>query len=576
MKIAIYARVSSDTQAKEGTIDSQIEALKDYAKTHNLEIAYECLDDGYSGMTLDRPGLDQVRDLAQSGSIEGVLILAPDRLSRKQANQIIVMEEFKKRNIQVIFTNQNFGDTPEDKLMLQIQGAVSEYEREKILDRMRRGIIHATKKGQVIGINAPYGYRYVPKTKDTVARWEVNPEEAKKVQLIFNWYVHKGIKGTAIAKRLNDEAIHSRTAKWWSNQIYAILKNEAYKGMAYMFKTRKIEQKRTAKSKDYRKHKNSGTALRPREEWIGVPVTPIIDESTWNKAQELLKLNANRARRNNNVHEYLLRQLVVCGLCGSMASGYVSNKSTYYSCGAKRNKNLYSKPHDELIQVSQRQFDEKVWAGLTELLSDPENLKAQINKRLEAKKLNSPTNTPNNEIDQELDKLALQEKRILDAFREEVISLDELKAQKEKITSRRKVLEAKKKTAPSPTEGLGRSKITLDMLGDVSARYQRVMPKSDFLTREKIVNRLVTSVTLLTNKAIIRGNVPVDKLDALTMGRFAVSRFLFNDLIPNEALSFLNDVCSLTRPADINIRIQPGPLPVCRRDSLDKVPSFFF
>ena len=94
------------------------------------------------------------------------MILSPDRLSRNQANQIILVEEFKKRNIRVIFTNQNFGDTPEDNLMLQIQGAISEYERAKIIDRMRRGTIHAVKNGQINGGNPPYGYFIYPQEQD--------------------------------------------------------------------------------------------------------------------------------------------------------------------------------------------------------------------------------------------------------------------------------------------------------------------------------------------------------------------------------------------------------------------------
>lgn len=244
MKIAIYARVSTDAQAKEGTIDSQIEALKDYAKAHNLEIAFECFDDGYSGTTLDRPGLDQLRDLAQSGSIEGVLILAPDRLSRNQANQIILMQEFKKRNTQVIFTNQNFEDNPEGNLTLQIQGAVAEYERTKILDRMRRGTIHAAKKGQFNASNPPYGYRYIPKNKDSMGHLEINPEEAKTVLYIYDLYINEQVKGTAIAKRLQDESAPCRNSHWWSSQIYSILKSEVYIGNAYMFQNRVTEPKR--------------------------------------------------------------------------------------------------------------------------------------------------------------------------------------------------------------------------------------------------------------------------------------------------------------------------------------------
>lgn len=515
MKIAIYARVSSETQAKEGTINSQIEALRDYAKVHSLDIAFECLDDGYSGTTLARPGLDQLRDLVQTGSIKGVLILAPDRLSRKQSSLLILLEEFKKRNVQLIFTNQNFSDSPEDNLMLQIQGAVAEYERTKIIDRMRRGTIHALKKGQIIMGNAPLGYRYIPKSKTEIGHLELNSDEAKIVKYIFDLYVNKKLKGTQIADRLNGECVPCRGAKWWSRQIYEVLKSERYIGLVYMHKNIAVEPKKKLKVNPYRKTKNSGRLPRPRDEWIEIPIPAIVDKTTWDKAQELLKQNAYRARRNNNKHNYLLRGLVVCGLCGCVASGYVSNKSTYYSCGAKRNKNMTTKPHDEVIHVKHKFFDEKIWTGLAELLSDPENLKAQLEKRIQVKQAQFPPSQAITEFDKELEQLATQEKRILDAYREEVINLEELKAQKEKISSRRKVLEAKKKAIPSHTDDLERPQITMDMLGDVSARFQRVMAKADFSNREKLVNLLINSVTLMSNKAIVKGNIPITHLDAL-------------------------------------------------------------
>ena len=224
---------------------------------------------------------------------------------------------------------------------------------------------------------------------------------------------------------------------------------------------------------------------------------------------------------------YLLRGLVVCGLCGSMASGYVSNKNSYYSCGAKRNKNITSKPHDEdIIQVSHKTFDEKVWLGLTELLSEPENIKAQLDKGMQAKKANLPPSLSTSEFDKELSQLAIQEKRILDAYREEVISLEELKAQKEKIADRRKVLDGKKKAVLSHTESTGQPQITMNELGDVSKRFQRATAKANFAQREKIVNLLVNSVTLYKNKAVVSGNIPITKLDALNPPR-QCSRFCF-------------------------------------------------
>lgn len=258
MNIAIYARVSTDTQAKDGTIHSQIEALREYAQANNLTIAHECIDDGFSGAYLNRPGLDRLRDLSYEGSIQGVLILSPDRLSRKQGHQIYLLEEFKKQKIKVIFTSQKYEDTPEDNFMLLVQGAVSEYERAKILERTRRGIKHAVKKGQVIGSNAPYGYRFVRKTESTPAHWEVDPQEAELVRLVFELYVNKSMKGTEIARYLESEGIPSRSSykKWWSSAVYGMLKNETYLGTANMFKTRVTDPRKHPKVKKYRKQKN--------------------------------------------------------------------------------------------------------------------------------------------------------------------------------------------------------------------------------------------------------------------------------------------------------------------------------
>jgi site-specific DNA recombinase len=526
MNIAIYARVSSEKQAKEGTIESQLEALREYAKANNLTVSHECIDDGVTGTTLIRPGLDRLRDLIAEGLIEGILILSPDRLSRKQTHQILLMDEFKKQNIQVIYTTQQFEDNAEGNLMLQIQAAVSEYERAKILDRTRRGRKYAVKNGQMLGSMAPYGYRFMPKGNGKPARWEIEPSETEIVRLIFDLYINKRMKGTEIARYLENEGIQTRsgTTKWWCSVVYRILKSEAYIGNAYMYKNSYIEPLKTPKSKKYRKVKNSAQKPRPREDWIGIPVTPTIEQNLWDAAQVLLKQNAHSARRHNNKNEYLLRGLVVCGFCGCMASGYVSHKSTFYSCGAKRNKNIHSKPHDELIQVHHKPFDAKVWQGLIELLQDPENLKAQLERRLERKNTaRLPIANADTKTDKDLEKLNIQEKRILDAYREGIIDMDDLKNQKANLAAKRKTLEAKKKANPSHVESAGQTEITLDMLGDVSARFQRAMTKADFPKREKLVNLLVNSVILYDNKATVKGNIPVIRGDVLNPSNLAWS-----------------------------------------------------
>jgi len=513
MNIAIYARVSSETQAKDGTIQSQLEALREFAQAYDHTVIVECLDDGYSGSDLNRPGLDELRDIAAEGLIKAVLVLSPDRLSRRQAHQIILLEEFKKRNVQVIFSNQPLGDSAEDQLMLQIQGAISEYERAKILDRTRRGTLHATRKGQVMGSNPPYGYKFVRKTQDSPATYATDEHEAEIVQTIFEYYTADRWSGTAIARRLESDGVPSRSGfnKWWPSTIYSILKNGTYTGTAYMYKTKSVEPGKHPKVKKYRQRRKSGKTERPREDWIPVPVPAIIEQETFDKAQKLLKDNATKSPRNNKKNKYLLRGLVICGYCGSMAPGHVSNKYTYYSCGAKRNKNLTTKAHDERVAISHKQLDEKVWQGLVNLLDNPLRLKAQLKRKVERKQqLRQQDASQVTNLEAKIEKLTEQGERLLDAFREGVIDLDELRNQKAKISKRLQIVNDQLKAAQDAQEGPGQTQITLADLEDLSVIYKRAMSKADFATKAKIANLLIDRVKLYPDRAIVEGAIPID------------------------------------------------------------------
>jgi site-specific DNA recombinase len=284
-----------------------------------------------------------------------------------------------------------------------------------------------------------------------------------------------------------------------------------------MFKNRRVEPGKHPKLSKYRRRKYTKKEQRPRDEWVGIPITPLIDPNTWEAAQRILKQNAKNSSRNNSKNQYMLRGLMVCGLCGCMASGYVSNTTTYYGCGAKRNHNIKTKPHDERVYVRHKPFDDKVWDGLVELLNDPENLKAQLEKRLERKNAHiTPVNSTNDKNEQAISKLNTQEQRVLDAYREGIISLDELKDQKEKIAAKRKVVEARIKAAQGQQESLAQPEITMDMLGDVSARFSRAMANAAFDKRQKLANLLINLVTLFPGRAVVQGNIPVTNIDALS------------------------------------------------------------
>jgi len=166
MRVAIYARVSTERQQKEQIIDSQIEQLEQYAKKKKHTIVKRYIDEGWSGGLLARPALDQLRDDCAKKEFEAVLISCPDRLARKYVYQEVVMEEIRKSEIEVIFLNRPIADTPEDRMFLGIQGLVAEYEKEKIKERCRRGKMHKARKGVVVGGIPPYGYRYIRKTAE--------------------------------------------------------------------------------------------------------------------------------------------------------------------------------------------------------------------------------------------------------------------------------------------------------------------------------------------------------------------------------------------------------------------------
>jgi site-specific DNA recombinase len=141
---AIYARVSSEQQREEHTIASQTAALIEFAQSRDLEVPKEWVfeDEGFSGAILERPGLERVRDLAAEGQIQVVLAYAPDRLSRKYAYQILLIEEFARHGVETLFVRAPQGASAEDQLLVQFQGMIAEYERAQILERSRRGKRH--------------------------------------------------------------------------------------------------------------------------------------------------------------------------------------------------------------------------------------------------------------------------------------------------------------------------------------------------------------------------------------------------------------------------------------------------
>ena len=241
---AIYARVSSQHQKDQQTISSQTAAVKEYASANGFEVPESWVfeDDGVSGASLDRPCLEQLRDLVAQVQVPTVLCYSPDRLARKYAYQALLLEEFARLGTDVRFVHGPKADTPEEELLVQLQGMIAEYERAQIAERSRRGKAHRARLGSVnVLSNAPYGYRYVRKSDQQPARYEIVEPEARVVRKTFQRYVEESLSIAALARWLSDEAIATSQGKpkWDRSTVWGMLRNPAYCGRAALSATRR-------------------------------------------------------------------------------------------------------------------------------------------------------------------------------------------------------------------------------------------------------------------------------------------------------------------------------------------------
>ena len=344
---AVYARVSSAKQKEENTIASQTAALTVFAAEQGYAVPTEWIfeDEGYSGASLIRPGLERVRDLAAEGELDAVLVYAPDRLSRRYAYQILLIEELARAGVETLFIRSPRATTAEDQLLLQFQGMIAEYERAQILERSRRGKRHRARQGQVSVLSgAPFGYRYVRKNEQSAAYYEINEVEVPVVRWVYERYTIDGLSIGAIARLLNEQRIPTRkqTGRWERSTVWAMLRNPAYKGAAGFGKTQTAPRQRITRPLRLRggiASRDSAHHERPQDEWIAIPVPPIIDEQTFALAQERLEANKAHAPRRTVVPS-VVQGLVSCANCG-YALYRTSTRSSartiyYYRCLGSR------------------------------------------------------------------------------------------------------------------------------------------------------------------------------------------------------------------------------------------------
>jgi site-specific DNA recombinase len=533
---AIYARVSSDQQREANTIASQTASLIEFAQGHDLEVPKEWVfeDDGYSGATLERPGLERVRDLAAEGQIQVVLAYSPDRLSRKYAYQILLIEELARNGVETLFVKAPQGSSAEDQLLVQFQGMISEYERAQILERSRRGKRHRAQAGEVsVMSGAPYGYRYVRKTDVAPAAYVVLEAEARVVERIYKMYTVDGLSIGEITRRLNAEGIPTRkaSARWERSTVWAVLRNSAYRGVACFGKTRASSRTRVIRPQRRRGVTTPSMTAgheRPREEWIEIPVPALISEDSFARAQELLQENKVRSRRRT-IEPSIVQGMVSCQKCGyafSRTSTQTSaRKIHYYKCiGSDSWRKLGGPVCDNARFVRQDLLDQIVWAEVIKLLEDPTLIQQELDRRLEAARSSDPTQKREQSLQRELVHVGKGIERLLSAYQEALMSIEQLRERMPGLRQREQALRAELQAIADQANDRAAFLRLAETLTAFLARLRGAADTLSITERQRIVRLVVKDVLIGDDTITIRHSIPVPQQSPTQGGNLPPSR----------------------------------------------------
>jgi site-specific DNA recombinase len=518
---AIYARVSSARQAKDETIGSQLAALREHAERSRLDVPGDWVvaGEGHSGATLVRPGLEGPRGLAARGCLDVVLVYSPDRLARKFACQALLIEELARCGTRVEFVKGPRGDSPEDQLLVQFQGMFAEYEKAQLAERYRRGKAWRAKGGSVNVLSgAPFGYRYVRKTPESGARYEVVPHEAALVAEMFRRYAGEGAAIADLRRWLTGQGVRTRTGKerWDRSVIWGMLRNPAYAGTAVFGKTRAVHEpaglNRTARLAGRTVPRQVRVQDRPREEWTAIPVPALADQDTFDRVQQRLEDNKRFAGRNTRVPS-LLQGLAACAACGY---GYYRTSTTttagkkiyYYRCLGSDD---YRYPGGRVCgnkPVRAGYVDAVVWDHVTGLLADPALIRAEIGKRLERARTSDPVTRKRGQLEQALAKTSTSISAMVTAFSGQLITIDELRARMPGLRARETGL--KDQIAALDAQAADRDAY-LKLAGGLEGFLARLRENSATATtgdRQRVLRALVQDILIGPEKLTIRHRIP--------------------------------------------------------------------
>src|SRR6266496_1349988 len=513
MRAAVYGRVSTTRQAQAQTIEQQLDRLRAAVAGHGWELDEQHVyrDDGYSGASLGRPGLDRLRDHAALAELDVVLVAAPDRLARNYVHQVLLIDELAGHGCQVEFLDRPMSADPHDQLLLQIRGAVAEYERTLIAERMRRGRLARLRAGTLLPwTTAPFGYRLDPERPRDASAVRLEPGEAALVAQLFDWYLEPGATIYRLARRLTDLGVPTPRGgpRWNVASVRGILRNPSYAGRALSNRTQ-VAPARGRKSAMLPAGPGVSHAPRPEEDWITVPVPPIVSEETFAQVQAKLDANQQGAARNTR-HEYLLRALVSCGACRLSCTGRQAAKGyRYYLCRGRTDPLRAAQGQRCTARyIPAGQLDELVWADLCALLTDPAQVARALARAQGGAWLPQELQARQSAAGQALGQLDRQQQRLLDAYLAEVIGLAELHRKRQDLDRRHATLLAPQRQLDAAAGQRLELRVVTDGIEAFCRTVRAGLATATFEQRRQLAELLIDRVIITGDQVEIRYVLP--------------------------------------------------------------------
>lgn len=531
MRVAICVRVSTQRQAQTQTIDQQLERLKRVAADRQWSLPDDHIfrDGGYSGAPLRRPGLDKLRDLAAMAKLDRILITDPDRLARNYVHRVLLLEERQRHGCQVEFADRPLSNDPQDQLLLQIRGAVAEYERPLIAERTRRGRMHKLQAGQMPPwTRPPYGYRADPDHPRDPARVRTDPTEAALVADGFRWYADEGRSFMAVVKRLRDSSVRSPTGRPCRGMatIRGLLSNPTYTGTIYANRTRvRAAQVRRSATHPLGRPRDSQVPL-PPDQGIAVATVPaLVTRELFDRVQAKIAQKRPFATRNNTATEYLLRASVSCGSCrlACQARRTLPTGKTYYICTGKSlqvRQRLGGTCRSKFIPAGV--LDELVWADLVDLLRHPGRVAKASRQAAGGCGLPQELRARQQNLGHGRSSLAQQIERLTEAYLSSVLKLDEYERRRQDLERRDAAL-AKQEEALT-----GEASRAFELSGATASaeafatRVRAGLDKATFERKRQLVELLIDRVVVTGDNVEIRYAFPIGP--AGESGRFCPLR----------------------------------------------------